>query len=228
MTEPCPSHEAQAGFTLVEALVATAILAMIALFVFSGIDTGRRFWETTARHAAAGDEVGAAQAFLRESITQAYPAIISLPPNDYRVAFQGERDRLAFTTTLPDAAGVGGYYRTMLYQDGDKTSPRLTMAWRLERNEKEDMGPGSAVKEKSLLEGVGKLRLAYYGETGANRRLEWRDDWVNRTTLPKLVRIDVEFPPGDPRVWPRQTIATHVDVDATCILDLLTKNCRGR
>ena len=94
--------------------------------------------------------------------------------------------------------------------------------------EYEDMGPRAAMKEKPLLEGVGKLRLAYYGESGANRRLEWRDDWVGRTTLPKLVRIDVEFPPGDPRVWPRQTIATRVDVDATCILDLLTKNCRGR
>jgi general secretion pathway protein J len=216
------SHEA--GFTLVEALVATALLAMVLLFVFNGIDIGRRFWERTDRRAAATDEVGAVQAFLRDRIAQAYPALIVLPPYGYRIAFQGERNRLAFSTTLPNEAGPGGYYRTVLMQRDEK----LIMAWRLERNEKDDLGPRDAVKEKVVLSDVRQLRFTYYGESGANSRAEWRNDWMNRPVLPKLVRIEVEFPPGDARIWPAQTIATHIDMDATCIFDPLTKNCRGR
>jgi general secretion pathway protein J len=214
----------EGGFTLVEALVATALLALVLLFVFNGIDTGRRFWERTDRRAAAADEVGAVQAFLRERIAQSYPALIVLPPNGHRVAFQGERNRLAFSTTLPDEAGPGGYYRTVLMQRDEK----LVMAWRLERNEKDDLGDRDAMKEKVVLSDIRQLRLSYYGESGASNRAEWRSDWRNRQTLPSLVRIEVEFPPGDARLWPAQTIATHVDMDATCIFDPLTKNCRGR
>jgi hypothetical protein len=46
--------------------------------------------------------------------------------------------------------------------------------------------------------------------------------------LPRLIRITVTFDATDRRRWPELTLEPRIAVDVACVLDALTKRCRGR
>lgn len=181
-----------AGFTLLEVLVALVVLGFILAGLSQGTRYGLRAAETQARTVAARGQLDAVDRALRRLIEQMEPGT-----DRDGIGLQGGPGRMQFVSVLPAAAsalptpdatvavGVDGAHRLVL-----RATPRRPG---------KPFGLPPPALETELLAGVDHIELAYWprGPSPA-----WRTDWTDRTVLPLLVRLRVVFPPGDERHWP--------------------------
>ncbi len=172
------------------------------------------------------DDIIAVQSFLRGLVERTYPAIVSLSATRYRLSFQGRRGSLELTTTLPQIAAYGGQ-RAALYLSERDGKSRLMLAWQVERNTPDAVIDSANRQELEVLSAVDSLEFRYYGQMQGAKTESWYESWQDQPSLPRLVRIlikssDTSMP------WPPLDIAPRLDVDATCVLDRLSRQCRGR
>ena len=174
-----------AGFTLVELLVALALLGLILAGLAAGMRQVLRVQDAQERITDGTGELDAVDRTLRRLFAQAEPGTPQVP------GLRGTPSSASFTTTLPAAvAGGTGLADVALVVDGRH---RLLLRWTAHRYGV-PFNPAVAVREAELLRGVEQLDVAYW--SGG-----WRRSW-EEPDLPALVRIRLAFAPGDPRRWP--------------------------
>ena len=61
-----------------------------------------------------------------------------------------------------------------------------------------------------LLDNLVAVEISYYGVRGRGEDAEWTDRWDDDQRLPLLVRIRIEFPESDRRIWPELTVALRI------------------
>jgi general secretion pathway protein J len=209
-----------AGFTLVEVLIALALAGALAAMLYQGLRLGHRAWTALSARAAAVDEIGVAHRLIRQVIDQAYP-LPAPTALGFEVDFRGEARGVLFWTPPPDIwAYPGGLIQARLQireRDGRRD---LVLAL------SESLDDATRTEEISLLRDIADLTIAYYGQAGREGR--WNASWRNRPTLPQLIRLRVSFAEGDRRVWPELVVAPKIDLDTECVIDPLTLRCRGR
>lgn len=218
-------RRAEAGFTLVELLVALTLFALLSVALFGSLRSGIGAWERGAAQSTRVDTSLSAQNFLRRTVADAYPRFLTDDPTRPQVDFEGTARSLSFLASVPIALGSGGRSRFVVLADrhGDRTD--LVMTSKPELADRED--PSSSIRE-TLLADVHSAELAYFGRARTDQGPEWHDSWIGASVLPQLVRIRVRFPTGDARLWPDLVIATRIAVDVGCVYDALTRRCRGR
>lgn len=217
----------QDGFTLIETLVVISLLALMSVLVFAALKIGSTVWTRNEQSAEVSQDVAVAQSVLRNVIEQAYPALLQRTDGIQSVAFNGTANILELSASLPAEMAIGGYHRIRLAYSDRSSGGNLTMAWRLERNvPRFESLPGPSTTAE-LLSGVNDVRFAYFGQVLGTDRPDWHDEWTDQQKLPSLVRINVKFKDIG-RFWPPLLIAPRIDVDATCVFDLLTRGCQGR
>ena len=67
------------------------------------------------------------------------------------------------------------------------------------------------LQAKVLLERIENLELSYYGAPSRNLPAAWHEQWLEASTLPQLVRIQIGFPPADLRLWPDLIVRPMTD-----------------
>ena len=181
-----------AGFTLIELLVTIALLSLLLVLLFGGLHFGTRAWDRAQAHEAGTDELRAVQDLMRRELVQAYPGHAGVEP---AVAFDGGTDSVRFLAPAPQAVETGGRFRITIAErrgtlamDG---TPELAVA------------PGAAWSTV-LLHHIAAVRLAYFS------RGRWLSSWRDAAGLPELVRVQVDFPPGDGRLWPDLIVAPRI------------------
>jgi general secretion pathway protein J len=211
------------GFTLVELLVALAVLGFLSVLLFSGMRFGIRAWDKSYAHVEGADEVRVAQDFLRRTVGNAYPYFSISDPTDPHVEFSGNTDRIELLAPPPTSLGPGGLARydfSIVRHDG-KADLAVAVAPELTADPK-------ASAQEVLLAGLKSVSFSYLGAPAPNAPAGWQAQWQDRKELPELVRIEAGFFDDDARLWPELIIAPQIDVDVSCVLDALTHYCRGR
>lgn len=184
----------EAGFTLLEILVALTVLGFIMLGLGQGLRFGLSAWSTQARTIAARDELGAAERLLRDVIARIEPNPQGEPPR-----FRGLPGAMQFRTRLPMAAEAFAF-RTVDAALGVDADRRLVL--RLLPNPTALAGAGARpVIAETLLNGVDRLELAYWRPARRTEPAAWVRDW-DEQALPALVRLRIAFAAGDRRHWP--------------------------
>lgn len=154
--------KSQAGFTVLELLVAMALTVLVAMALSAGIATARRGWDAIA---AAGDDAApAALALARRQLTQALP----LAPD--RAGFAGGSDWVGFIAPSPSPSLDGVLYRQRLERRGDD----LWLTW-------QDLD-GGPIHQRLLL-AAAVPGFDYFGEAG------WQSSWVDALHPPRMVRL---------------------------------------
>jgi general secretion pathway protein J len=197
----------QAGFTLVELLVAMTLLAFLSIALFGGLRFGARSWEAVVDSSAERDDIVSTQTFLRDRLGQVTlpgSARAGQPGEDGRL--EGGPERLEFTAPWLSALSLGGLYRFTLWHE-DTGDGRLMLSWQPAEADPEALEDlGDLAGERVLLDGVAGLRLSYYGAADAEAEPEWLDQWEDPVAPPRLVRVDLAF--ADARlVWPDFVVA---------------------
>lgn len=201
----------EAGFTLAELLVSLAILGMTSVMLLSGVSTGRRVWDRVETRGAQKDAVAAASARIRSLIETAFPETL-FSTGAPSVAFAGNNLGMTFLAAPPSDRRPAGPAE---YRLGTDAAGVLTL-----------IRPGAAPVQ--LLTGVRSADFAYFGAAPPDNERRWRDGWRQQPRLPELVRVRLEFAPGDTRDWPDLVARPAATIDAACVTDFNSGGCRGR
>jgi len=207
----------EAGFTLLETLIAMTLLGMMTVVIAAGLRTGTRVWERGEAHAQAADDIRTVQAVIHSALSAAYPYLVARSGEDPFIDFDGQAQSLTFLAPAPAAMAPGGRARITLQANGSdfvmKARPEL-------RHPDTD--------SERLLCCLATLAFAYYGGAASDKEPQWQERWTGRLALPTLIRVSVTFPPGDARRWPELVVKPRIAADVSCVYDPLTHRCRGR
>lgn len=186
---------ADAGFTLLELLVALVVLGFILAGLSQGVRYGLRATDVQARTLAEQGELDAVDRALRRLIEQMDPSSARDGPG-----LRGGAARMVFASELPEAAVTqsgGQPTRRAEVSLGVDGARRLVLR-AVPRPAGKPFGPPPPPLETELLRGVDRIELAYWPRGPAPR---WTGAWT-ADSLPLLIRLRVVFPPGDRRRWP--------------------------
>lgn len=205
------------GFTLVEALIATSLIALLGVMILVSMRTGFRMWARSGSLAADIEETAFAQGFLRRAIEGAYPRL--KPDGAGAVDFDGDSTSLEFQGPSLSAIAVAGRIRYRIAVETGEEGDALILSLRPE------FGQASAADaDETLLRGARSIRISYL----AHGSSEWADNWRDEGGMPDLIRISVEFSDNDLRHWPEFVVRPLISADVDCRLDPLTRGCKGR
>lgn len=217
-------HRREPGFTLVELLIALAIVSLITLMLFSGLSLGSRAWESVEAVSERVSEVRIARDFLMSTLSQSRPTTLTLEAEAVSV-FAGDRDRIEFAAPLAEQVGVPGLYilRLGLVPMNDGEALVLTYwlihpevldgfddipTWEPLEAESQlfldaippetDVAAG-AFGRTLLLNPVAEFAIAYFGTADGETEPDWHEEWFAQSTLPTLLQIRLATPSQS---WP--------------------------
>lgn len=200
----------EVGFTLLELLIAITILGLLATILFGGLRFGTRVWNTGDQALERFSEVQSAYEVMRRTLTRAVPLPSVIDAADVDAGeiglFEGSAQGLRFLGPAPAAAMPGSIYQLALQAEGDDERKQLVLSLR----PLHALGETAKSRDTShivLLDDVRRIRFAYFGETPEGDTPAWLSEWEDGQGLPLLISVQIEFRPGDPRVWPQLIIA---------------------
>jgi general secretion pathway protein J len=225
MMENVDPRDGEAGFTLVELLVALALFSLLCSLLFGNVRFGMKAWQSGAAHAEQIDHTMVVQGLFRRMIEEAYPLFITDDPTHPHIDFNGREKSLEFISFAPTAAGLGARYRFIVTTDQRDARTDLVM---ISRRELAIAADSSTSTRTDLLTDVEGVEFSYFGMASSDQAALWHTSWLQQSAMPQLVRIRARLHPGDPRPWPDLLVAPRISADVSCVYDALTKRCRGR
>ena len=215
----------EAGFTLVELLVALALFSLLVTVLFDNVRFGLHAWQHGSSRAENFEHGMISQDLLRRLIGNVYPMFAADGGTQPRIDFDGTKEAVRFLGSAPTVAGGGGRFRFKLFVEQQQSRTDLIMSATPELADRQD---SSMTTRTLLLSDIDRAEISYFGDAMPERTVQWVDKWTQRSDMPRLVRIRVAFRPGDTRLWPELLIAPHIAADVGCVYDPGTKRCRGR
>lgn len=169
----------EAGTTLIELLVALALLALIALFIGEGIAAIRAMAPVARRIEAAGD-VALVRDHLRQMLGE---ALASIPGGD--APFRGRAQRLTFLAPTDPFLEVGGISQIDIALEAGASGLDLVEIRRVQR------GTGAEPGGRTLLlSGIESARFSYAPPIAGDAP-DWRPAWDAAGDPPALIRLDI-------------------------------------
>ena len=210
------------GMTLIEVLVALAILSLLAAGMVSVFRLGQRTFDRVTRIDRAHDDVALVQEFLRGVLESAYPFEPEPGRRAEATGLEGTATRL-LVTAPGDSAGIDSGNRRFVLDltrqsDGSES---LTLTSSVDRNGARDADSRHA-RTEILIPHIADVEWSYLDAAEGNN---WIAHWTERRA-PALVKLRVRFLAGDLRRWPDLVVAPRVTDDANCVFDVIAQGCR--
>ena len=195
------------GFTLIEVVIATSLLALGLAIAFGALRSAGRATVKAEAAAQREERLRAAQGFLRTQLSAALTIPFEFDGESGAATFlRVERDKLEFVGTLPGYLARGGPYKQTLELVDGSNGQQL----RFQHQQLTSDGAADAEREPVvLLDGIeeGSFEVRALDEQG--KPGEWRDEWDVSAQLPPQVRVRLKF--RDPqRRWPELVVATRL------------------
>lgn len=202
-----------AGYTLLELMIALTLLGFLTVLLFSGLKLGTRVWERSEDMTANSNRIRNIEHLLTDQIRQIYPKAL---PNS-EIDFDGQPSVLHFLTMASDNGALKRVTVSTTADNahgalGEAASDELTIAV-------------SAIKP--LLGPISSLSFAYFGQGKDESQASWHRVWSHQAHLPSLIRVSVALA-DRALVFPDLVVKPHIDADESCVLDQLTHDCQGR
>lgn len=199
-TLPASPRRAGAGFTLIEILLATVLLAAGVALAFATLSAATQTATRGEAMAQRSERQRAVEGFLRKRLIATRPVAFGFDQSSaLPQRFIGEPDRMRFVADLPDYLGRGGPYLHdfAIESDGDQARILLSLSMVL---------AGLTIEEEQerppelLVEGLKSARFRYRALDETGKLGEWQERWQTVEQLPLMV--EVTFTDLDGRDWP--------------------------
>lgn len=200
------------GFTLIELVVALAVLSLLSLLVLQALNIAHQAWDRGTQAAERLDAIASVQQALRRSVATL------LPLQDPGLC-GGTGQSLSFLAHAPDGNPTTGTARYNLTIEPEGAGTQLSVSWCAYTPGSTSCEAGKASKEV-VLDGADTASIAYFADG------RWQDKWSDCSKPPQLVRIDARFANQDRRIWPLLVIRPLYAVSADCRFDQVSMKCR--
>jgi general secretion pathway protein J len=177
----------EAGFTLLELLVAITILSLLLVALSAGVHFAGRAWRSQEDRIGRQGDIHAVQNVLRNMLASGE-------------AFEGSQQDLKFVGRLPEALARGGLFDIELFSDGDD----LLLSW---RPHFKGASNGLGQNEAKLLDGVQSLELSYFVAAKG-----WQSLALDKSKPMDVIAVRAQLSNG--RVWPQMMIAPAINVSS--------------
>jgi general secretion pathway protein J len=189
----------RAGFTLLELLVALALLAALTVILMSALEFGTQVWRRGDQGAAAAD-LAVAYRTLQNNIERALPIPERVEQSNAAVmAFDGTADALTLVVANPGRVGLLGDTVLRLERNSGAGAPFLGISW-APYDPKQRLTIDTFNETLTLLADVRAVSFRYFGardeDDGPPR---WSDEWRSQSRLPRVIAIDLET--ADKHKW---------------------------
>lgn len=196
------------GFTLVEVLLATVLLAAGLALAFASLRAAAVTAQRGEAMAQRNERMRAVAGFLQARLVAARPLAFALDQDTgLPLRFVGGPDRMRFVADLPAYLGHGGPYVHELFVDGaggDEGGADLMLSLAvlqpLDVRDVADPPP-----PEPLARDLQAVRFRYRALDAEGRPGEWRDTWEVPERLPLQVEITIHD--GEGGGWPRQVVS---------------------
>ena len=215
------------GFTLVELVLAMALLATMMLLLYSGIAFAMRSWDAGAAVGGRTADRRIGQNFLRRELSELFPMRWK-EAAQVRFAFQGEPHSLRFVSSRPPGLQMGGLSLVGLALEEDRETrlKNLVMTRAMPDDEAKDFGPLERTEERNvLLAGLEAVSFSYFGSENDFTEPRWVDDWPYVSRIPQMVRVRIRTPEGE---LPEMVVRVMLGEEAGCLENSFQRQCRPR
>jgi general secretion pathway protein J len=174
------------GMTLVEVMVAVAIMAMLGAMTYGIVFTTVRTQDEAMRMQDRFQSGRVALERIRRELTMAFVSLHQSEDKRTQTLFKGESDRLIFNSGAHEPATRGVRQSDQMEVEYRLHRPRGQQHEALVRRVKYhiDDRPERGGREELLVEGVRALRIAYFDK----QREDWTDEWDVRIDDAQLMR----------------------------------------
>ena len=196
------------GFTLLEVLLATSLLAAAMALGFATLRAAGATAQRGEAIAERNERIRAVSDFLRRRIGGAQGIVFELDPDTgASKRFEGDEASMRFVADLPDYLGRGGpHLHALGVGRGAAGGVDLLVDFRIVQAGA--VVPGSAARPpEPLAEGLRQLHFSYRGLTGNGEFGPWETEWEDPGALPLQVRVQIADAQG---AWPDLVVGLPV------------------
>ena len=176
------------GLSLIELLLALAILAVLTGFLAGGLSIGRRAFDADRASGVSGETDAAIQA-ISSLIASALPVPASTATAKSGIVFDGRQATLSFMGLSEGRALRGGPHMIRLRRSGVDLVVDVVGSAPEAAADAAGLTPTRVI----ALSGVRDIRFSYFGSTKPAEPPGWQAQWFRAERLPDLVSIQIDF-----------------------------------
>lgn len=196
----------QAGFTLLEILLALVLLAFVMLGAWGAIRGATRVTHAADALMARSESVRTVQQFLRHYVSVAEPQPWVQVAGTRARMFLGQPTSMQYVAPLPMQSGHAGLYLQTVSLRKDGSGVTLQLAYQPYAGDRPTTGKPVT---HMLLTDLHGGKFQYLAAAAFGKPAAWRDDWQTSNGLPLAVRIHLD-PAWRTRVrFPEMLIPLH-------------------
>ncbi len=217
----------QRGFTLIELVVAMALLGTMMLLLYSGLSFSVRSWDAGDVNGRRTADRRIGENFLRREISELFPMRWK-EPNVVKFAFEGEKDHLRFVSSRPAGIAQGGLSLVsleVLDEGGGSRKRNLVMRRAMPDEEQKSFAPLDKAEATVMIAGVQGVTFEYFGSENDFTPPQWTDTWKPANRVPEAIRLRIV---GDDGPLPEMAVRISLGEEAGCLENAFQRNCRPR
>ena len=198
------AYRRSSGFTLIEVLLATVLLAAGLALGFATVRAAGASAQRGEAIAERNERIRAVSEFLRRRIGGMQGLVFELDPESGESRrFAGEAESMRFVADLPDYLGRGGPHLHALgvARDGDGFALQVDFRMVLAG---ETIEGSRARPPEPLADGLRSVEFAYRGPGKDGKPAPWLYEWEHPEALPAQVRVRIVDAQG---AWPDLVVA---------------------
>lgn len=191
------------GFTLIEVLLATMLLAAGLALAFATLRSATAIVQRGETVAQQNERMRAVQGFLRRRLASAQAIGFATAQDTARqYRFIGEPARMRFVADLPDYLGRGGPYLhdVAIVDEGRALQVSLSMV-----QAGQTISEATRASPELLADGLKGVRFLYRGLAPDGKLGPWEERWTAVETLP--VQVAIEGGSAQGRAWPPMVVS---------------------
>ncbi|MDX1626145.1 MAG: prepilin-type N-terminal cleavage/methylation domain-containing protein [Wenzhouxiangellaceae bacterium] len=181
----------QDGFTLIEVLLAIALVSIIMAMAYGGFRASVRATTSGEAVIEQTNRLRVVQQFVRRQLMQSRALIIQQFEDGEIVRFEGDRDRVRFVAPLPGYLSFGGPYIQELRLEPGERGMDLVFAYAMLNGYE----PGDLDRDPpiTLIENVDDLNFEYLALEEDGESVFWDSFWADDQNLPLPLAVSMRM-----------------------------------